>query len=219
MSLRRVLLVCGVLSSLLYLAIDQLAAILHPGYHNFAAQTISELSARGAPTRALVDPLDLAYGALATAFGVGVWNSGRGNRALRVTGGLLIVYGVICMPAPWLFPMNLRGVGGDLPHIVATGVLVLFIIGAVVSGAFALGYRFRLYSFATVVTTMAFGALTSVQAKGLVTGEPTPLIGVAERICVGAFLAWVVVLAIVLLRAEGRERTSATLPRHQQVLT
>ena len=42
---RKALLVCGVLSSLLYVGIDQLAAIRHAGYHDFASQTISELDA------------------------------------------------------------------------------------------------------------------------------------------------------------------------------
>jgi hypothetical protein len=214
MSMRRILLGCGVLASLLYLGIDQLAAIRFGGYHSFTTQTISELSARGAPTKSLVDPLYILYDVLAIAFGIGVWMSARGNRPLRITAGLLIGYGVVGLPGPWLFPMNLRGVGGDLPHVALTGVIVLFIVAALVSGAFALGYRFRLYSFATLILTLAFGALTSVQAKGLVTGEPTPLIGVAERLCVGAFLAWVVVLGVALLRAERRARAPAgALPR------
>jgi hypothetical protein len=100
-----------------------------------------------------------------------------------------------------------------------TGVIVLFIVAALVSGAFALGVRFRLYSFATLVMTLAFGALTSVQAKGLVTGEATPLIGVAERLCVGAYLAWVVVLAVALLRAERRARAPAAALRRHEAFT
>ncbi len=49
MTSRRALLICGVLSSVLYVGIDQLAAVRHGGYHDFASQTISELGARGAP--------------------------------------------------------------------------------------------------------------------------------------------------------------------------
>lgn len=40
MTSRRALLVCGVLSSVLYLGIDQLAAVRHAGYHDFASQTV-----------------------------------------------------------------------------------------------------------------------------------------------------------------------------------
>jgi Protein of unknown function (DUF998) len=218
MALRRTLLVCGVLSSLLYLGIDQLAAVRFGDYHSFSSQTISELGARGAPTKSLVDPLYVVYGLLAIAFGIGAWMSAEGNRALRVTAVLLIVYGAVGLPGPFLFPMNLRGVGGDVSHIVMTAVIVAIILATVLAGAFAFGHRFRLYSFATIVTSIVFGTLTSVQAKGLVTGEPTPLIGIAERICIGAFLAWVAVLALILLRATRRERTPVvTLSRRRQV--
>jgi len=200
---RRALLLCGVLSSLLYVGIDQIAALRHAGYHDFASQTISELFARGAPTKPLVDPLLILYDLFTIAFGVGVWLSARGNRPLRVAAASLIAVGAIGLPGPWLFPMNLRGVGGDAPHLVGTGVIVLFIIAAIASGAFALGPRFRVYSIVSLVATLGFGALTSFQARGLVTGDPTPWIGITERLCVGAFLVWVGVLAIALLRAEG----------------
>jgi hypothetical membrane protein len=202
MTSRRALLICGLLSSALYIGIDQLAAIRHAGYHDFASQTISELGARGAPTRQLVNPLFIVYDLLTIAFGVGVWLSARGNRPLRVAAAALTAVGVIGLPGPWLFPMNLRGVGGDLAHIVGTGVMVLFIVTGVGFGAFALGRRFRVYSIATLVATLVFGALTSVQAKGLATGDPTPWIGISERLCIGAFLVWVGVLAISLLRTK-----------------
>ena len=114
MTSRRGLLICGVLSSLLYVGIDQLAAVRHAGYHDFASQTISELGARGAPTRQLVNPLFILYDLLTIAFGVGVWLSARGNRPLRVAAAALTAVGVVGLPGPWLFPMNLRGVGGDV---------------------------------------------------------------------------------------------------------
>jgi len=209
MKLRRALLVCGVLSSLVYVGIDQLAAVRYGGYHSFTTQTISELGARGAPTRAMVNPLLIVYDLLTIAFGVGVWSAARGGRALRVTGAMLIALGALGLPGPWLFPMNLRGVGGDMPHIVGTAMMVLLIAAAMVSGAFARGRGFRWYSFATVLATVVLGLLTSVQAKGLVTGAPTPWIGLAERACIGAFLLWVAVLALALRRAEGTPTTTS----------
>ena len=181
MKLRRALLVCGVLSSLVYVGIDQLAAVRQPAYHSFMAQTISELGARGAPTKSMVDPLFIVYDLLTIAFGIGVWSAARGSRALRVSGAMWIALGAGGLPGPWLFPMNLRGVGGDARHIIATGGMVLFIVTGIVSGAIARGRAFRFYSLATVLATLVFGLLTSVQAKGLVTGEPTPWIGLIER--------------------------------------
>ena len=74
------------------------------GYSS-ASQTVSELSAIGAPTRPLWVLLGVAYTLLVTAFGWGVWASARQNRSLRVVGGLMVAYGVIGLAWP---PMHLR---------------------------------------------------------------------------------------------------------------
>ena len=53
-----------------------------------------------------------------------------------------------------------------------------------------------------MVVLVAFGALTFLDAPRVAANLPTPWIGVWERINIGVFLLWVVVLAIVLLRRE-----------------
>jgi hypothetical protein len=65
-----VLLVCGVLSSLLYVATDVLAPMRWEAYSS-TSQTVSELIAIGAPTRPLVLPLMITYSVLVFAFGWG----------------------------------------------------------------------------------------------------------------------------------------------------
>ena len=104
--LKRILLVCGVLSSLLYVGIDALAALRYGDYHSYISQAISELGAIGAPTRQLVHPLFIAYGVLLIAFGVGVWTSAGRTRALRVIGAVLVGIAVVGLVTP---PMYLRG--------------------------------------------------------------------------------------------------------------
>jgi hypothetical protein len=202
--LRKILLVCGVLSSLLYVAMNIFVAMQWEGYSS-ASQTVSELSAIGAPTRPLWVLLAIPYTLLVAAFGWGVWASARRNRPLRVVGGLMIAYGVIGLAWP---PMHLREVlatGGatltDTMHIVFTMVTVLLMLLAIGFGAAAFGRRFRLYSIATIVILVAFGALTGLDAPRIDANLPTPWIGVWERINIGVFLLWVVVLAIALLRA------------------
>ena len=71
-------------------------------------------------------------------------------------------------------------------------------------GAAAFGKRFRLYSIVSGVVLITFGALTFVDAPRLGAGLPTPWIGLWERINIGVFVTWVVVLASVLLRAARR---------------
>jgi uncharacterized protein DUF998 len=200
--LKKSLLVCGVLSSLLYVGIDALAALRYGEYHSYVSQAISELGAVGAPTKELVDPLFLAYGILLFAFGVGVWTSAGRRRAWNIIGALLIGIALVGLITP---PMYLRGTGNvttDLPHIILTGVIVLFILSAVGVGTGLYGRRWRLYSLGTILTLLASGAWTGFQASRLAAGQPTPLLGIVERINIGAYLLWVVALAITLLRQK-----------------
>jgi len=80
---------------------------------------------------------------------------------------------------------------------------VSLILLAMGFGAAACGKRFRLYSITTIVTLVALGVLTGLDAPRLQANLPTPLLGVWERIMIGLFLIWVVVPAIVLLREKA----------------
>ncbi len=205
--IRKCLLVCGVLSSLLYVATDALGAMRWEGYR-YVSQTVSELSAIGAPTRPLVAALFLAYSVLVIAFGFGVRESAGRQRALRITGGLLIGFGILCLTGPFT-PMHQRPVlaaGGrtftDTLHIVGTMVDVLFILLIVGFGATAFGKRFRLYSIATIVILLAFGGLVGIDAPRIQANLPTPWVGVTERISIFGSLLWMAVLSIRLLRVR-----------------
>jgi hypothetical protein len=198
--LRKALLACGLLSSLLYLGIDSLAALRFGDYHSYTAQAISELGAIGAPTRELVRPLFMMYDLLLLAFAGGVWATAGAKRPLRLIGALLAGIGAVGLVTP---PMYLRGAGhvsGDLPHIVLTGLIVLFILCAIGFGTSLYGRRWRLYSWAALLVLLVSGAWTGVEAQHLAAGQPRPWLGVAERINIGAYLLWVAVLATILLR-------------------
>ena len=204
---RKILLVCGILSSMLYVAMNVIAAMLYEGYSS-ASQTVSELSAIGAPTRPLWLLLGIPYTLLATAFGWGVWASAGRNRPLRVVGGLMVAYGVIGLFWP---PMHMRGAEftlTDTMHIVFATATVLLMLLSIGFGAAAFGKRFRLYSINTMVILVVFGILTGLDSPRISANLPTPWIGVWERISIGAFLLWIVVLAVRLL-----PRPTPELPR------
>jgi hypothetical protein len=213
---RQALLACGILSSLLYVATDVLGGMRYEGY-SFTSQAIGELAAIGAPSKPFVDPFFIAYDLLALAFGIGVFFAAGGHRALRITATMLMGYGTIGFAAvafagPTFFAMHQRGAGslaGDAPHIILTGVLVLLLLLAIGFGTLALGKRFRVYSFATVLIVIGFGALTSMFAARLATGQPTPGMGIVERIDVYSALLWLAVLGVALLRRPwyGGERS------------
>ena len=118
-----------------------------------------------------------------------------------------MAYGLVGLAWP---PMHLREVlaaGGetltDTMHIIFAMETVLLMVLAMGFGAAAFGKRFRRYSIATIVTLLAFGVLTGLDAPQLQANLPTPWMGVWERINIAVFLAWVVVLATALLRGPG----------------
>jgi Protein of unknown function (DUF998) len=206
--LRRALLLCGALSSILYVAINVFVASQAPGYSSIS-QTVSELSAIDAPTRPLWMALIAPYGLLLIAFGFGVWLSGRRSLPLRIAGALVITHGVFGFFWP---PMHLRPVlaagGGTLSdtlHIAWTFITVILMMFSIGFAAAAFGKRFRIYSIATMVLLFAFGAVTGTYAPGIQANLPTPWVGVWERIDITLYLLWVVVLAVALLRRREIE--------------
>lgn len=205
--LRRPLLICGILSSLLYAAMNIFVPRLYEGYSS-SAQTVSELSAIGAPTRAIWILFGIGYTFLITAFGIGIWQSAEGNRPLRIVGDLILAYGLVGFL--WSFaPMHQREVLAshqetltDTMHIVFAMVIVLLMMTAIGFGAVTFGKRFRLYSIVTILILLVFGGLTTFDAPKVNANLPTPWVGVWERINIGVFLFWIIVLSIMLLRME-----------------
>ncbi|MBI4500630.1 MAG: DUF998 domain-containing protein [Gemmatimonadetes bacterium] len=223
---RKALLVCGIAASLLYVTMNIIAPIRYDGY-DWVSQVPSELSAIGAPTATFWFWLGMAYTFLVLAFGWGVWKAAGQNRPLRVVGGLIFASGLLGFIWPF-GPMHQREVlaaGGatfsDTLHLILGAVTVPLFLLTMGFGAAAFGKRFRVYSIATVVLGLVFGVLTGVEAPRLQANLPTPWIGVWERINIGVYLLWVVVLAITLLRVRetaapgdvGERRVAEASPR------
>lgn len=210
-----VLLASGIVASLLYIAMNVFIPLQWQGY-DVASRVISELSAIDAPTRSLWVPLGIAYGLLMIGFGWGVWDSGRGNRPLRIAGALILIHSIIGLAWPPMHQREVVAAGGatltDTLHIVWSGAWVAFMLASIAFAAAGLGKRFRLYSIATLAVLVAFGVLTGLDAPKLSTNLPTPLIGVWERIQIGVVIAWDVVLAVILLRGQGATPHLASKP-------
>jgi len=200
----RLLLICGVLSPLYYVVVnDVVAAMFYPGYDRIS-RPVSELSATYAPSRPVLIPLLVIFQLLMIAFWIGVWRSAQNNRALRMTTGFMIgfvILGVLAYP----FPMKTNEVlGANTIHTIIWGVItpLLMLAGIGVSAA-AFGKAFRLYAILTLVALVAFSVLTGIEAAQITAGEPVLWFGITERALIGVWLLWVAVLAITLLRAQS----------------
>lgn len=200
-TLQKSLLACGIFSSLLYAAMNVFVPMFYRGY-NSVDQTVSELSAIDAPTRPIWVLFAAVYTLLVTAFGWGVWISAGGSRPLRIAGGLIFTMGFIGLFWPF-FPMHIRGVEttlSDTMHIVFSLATVLLMLLSIGFGAAAFGKWFRLYSIATIMIFVVFGTLSGIDSPRIGPNLPTPWLGVWERINIGAFLFWAVLLAMMMLR-------------------
>jgi hypothetical protein len=215
---RKVLLVSGIASSVLYALM--IWGIRYEGYSRIS-QVPSELTAIGAPTRALWVQLGWIYTALVAAFGFGLWTSAGRDRALRIVGVLVLAYASLGFLWPFaaMHQREVLAAGGGAPsdtiHIVLGGVTVLLTFLMIGFAAPAFGKRFRLYSIASIVVLLAFGGLTFLEAPRLQANLPTPWIGLWERINISVFLLWFVVLAAKLWRtgaAQGRWSSRVTSP-------
>lgn len=202
-ALRKGLLAAGPLSSLLYvIATDGVAAARWEGYRR-TEQMVSELFAVGSPGRDVLVPFTWIYTVLFIAFGVGAWMSASGSRALRIGGGLLTAYGLWNIMGA-LYPLRL-GDDTSIPmHIVATNVQLALMVAAMCFVAAGFHGRMRVYSIASLVLSALMGMVAFMAAPG-----PNLVLGIGERISIGAFLLWVAVLAIVLWKrpaaAGGKE--------------
>lgn len=214
--LRKALLACGIGYGVAYIvANDVIAAALYDGYSPMS-QAVSELSATGAPSHAFLTALGPIFSLGLIGFGLGIWRSAQGQRYLRIAGALVVAHGA--MSFLWLLaPMSQRAViaagkatSADTMHLVLSAATGLFVAAYVATVAVGFGWSFRLYSIATIAASLVFGLL-SAQVDKIEAGDPTPYMGLLERIGIGAWLLWMAVLAAVLLR-RGFDADQALVP-------
>lgn len=215
--MKKVLLACGLIAALLY--IGMITLIRYDGY-SLVSQVPSELTAIGAPTRTLWAWLGWVYMLLILAFGWGVWNAAGTNRRLRVVGGLLLVSGLLGFVWPFA-AMHQRevlaaggGTFGDTLHKILGVATVLLFVLTLGFAAAAFGKAFRIYSIVTMVIACVFGMLTGLQSSRLAANLPTPYIGLFERISIAAYMIWLVVLALTLVRSVPTTSDRVTQPGH-----
>jgi hypothetical protein len=197
---RRALRLCGILSSVAYAIADVGGGLRWPGY-SFADYSISELAAIGAPSRPLTTVVLAIHDALLLAFAAGVL-AGNYPRPAKYASAFLAAIGVLGFVYA-LFPIQQRGAPfttNEVAHLTLVVVNVCCVVGAAITGGRAGSRGFRRFSVAMVVVCVSFGALGGRYAASIAAGDPTPWLGVIERISVYAYLLWLAAFANMLLR-------------------
>ena len=163
-NLKKVLLICGILASIIYVTTDILAGTLYAGY-SFTSQAVSELFAIGAPTSGLIVPLFTVSSLLLLAFAFGFWkssavaNTGR-SRAPRIMALMIIGNAVISLILWNFFPMHMRGAEmtfTDTMHVILA--INPFVPLMVILGIVAFRNWFRFYSIGTILMIVVLSVL------------------------------------------------------------
>ena len=185
-----------------YVVGDIVAGLRYDGY-SFRNQAISELSAFGSPVRPLMVTVILIHNVLLLVFGIGLVRVAR--RILRRIGLLQVAEFVLAGIATHTFwAMSSRDMAtgfNDTMHIALSGVFSVIVVAMMVLSAAAYPGWFRLYSLATVAVVIGFGMAASFAIRGIEQND-TPWAGGFERINAYAYFAWLVALAITVLRRE-----------------
>jgi hypothetical membrane protein len=182
---------------------DVISGLLYNGY-SFKDQAISELSAFGSPVRPLMATLILIHGALLLAFGIGILRVAR-RRSVRWIGWLLVAgFFIVGLWNHTIWAMSSRALEtgfNDTMHISLTMVFTLLVVAMMVLSAVAYRGWFRLYTMATLLFVAVFGGAAGSAIRGIEEND-TPWAGGFERINAYAYFAWLVVLAVTVMRRE-----------------
>jgi hypothetical membrane protein len=207
----------GVLAPAVYVFTVVLGALIRPGYSHIA-DAISELTAAGAPNRWLLNPLFIVYNLLVIAFAAGVYleagSDSRGRAQGSAAAATLAVTALLGLLMQFFFPQDPGGLpvtsAGSM-HIVAAGLASLASMIAILLAVLWFRKRpdlrgYAAYSWVTLAAIFLSGGLTA----GL-TVSGSGVMGLSERITIGAFELWLFVIGLVLFRKAGGEVAAPAL--------
>lgn len=199
-SLRTMLLGCGIVGAVIYPLADIFASSRYPGF-SYRDQAVSELFAIGAPTSSLVVSLFTSSSTLLLLMAVGIWMSAGERRILKAVSVMMALNALNALVLWNFFPMHMRGVPPtftDLMH----GLLAIdpFLMAAVILAAIAIPGRFRVYTIVSLAFTTILAVSSISLIRAFIDNQPTPWMGAMERLGQYTTNVWYVVLAVVLMR-------------------
>jgi hypothetical protein len=199
----------GVFAPLVYAAAVILGGRLTPGYSHLA-HPISALSMAGAPAAAVLDPIFTVYNALMVVFAFALGRAFRGRGLVLGLGAPVLVAligltGILMNVYP-MDPIGTPLTDAGRVHIWLAAIASVASMLAVLVVALPLRRdpqwrRFGGYALISMIVILASGAFAALAAA-----RASPVMGLWERVTIGAFLQWVLVLALLLLARGGTAR-------------
>ena len=194
------LLFYGIAAACIYILTDIAGTLAYPGF-SYTDQAVSELFAIGAPTAGFVVTLFSLASALLLVFGMAIVRTSRGSRSLQLLGWMFALSALDALVLWNFFPMHMRGAERtftDLMHLILASNP--FVLGSLVVSVFAFRNGFRALTIAILIAVLLLSVLGFSYATAADAGEPTPGLGLIERIAQYIYQFWQVALAFHLFR-------------------
>ena len=216
--MQQFLLRCGVAAPVIYLLTVLLGGAITPGYSH-VRQVIGALTAPGAPHRQLLELCFLAYNVATLLFAFGLlWRLWVCRRRNLTVGALLLagvaICGIVMFFTPTDAPEGPATLQGQLSIVLDAARSLLIFLSPLVMG---LGFRGvprmgPLWGY-SVVSAVLTGMAGLMAAAG--SAARSPLVGVYDRVAMGVFLLWMLVLALVLARVEPQPQPQPAPPQDE----
>jgi hypothetical membrane protein len=206
----RALLLGGILASITYIVTVIVGAAIRPGYSHIK-YFVSELISAKAPNKKLLNPLFATFNILTSVFGFGLLfavsslSQSSGKMLIGTWGAIVIIAEALIGFAIVFFPMDERDTPNTFTgtmHIVLSGFSSLATMIGMLLIAICLhsvpGMNgWSVYSFISLAVVFVSGAGAAITAS-----KNSPIAGLMERITIGGFLQWMMVMGIVLLAVK-----------------
>lgn len=212
--MKKLLMLCGMGASILYVGTVILGGWLRPGYSHIS-MAISELVADGAPYRSLLSSSFLVYNALLSVFGIGLFFKAKSQSRGRLSGSIgslaLVLVGVAGVSMELAFPQEPGGTAvtfTGIMHFVMAGVAALGTMVAILMLAFWFknipGLKSYVpYSLISVAVIFLSGGVGAAAMA-----NHSPLFGLIERITIFTFTLWIFVVGRKIAQLEGETHKS-----------
>lgn len=192
------LLTLGILAPIVKIATDVFAIRMWKGY-SFVSQSISELSASGAPTRSTVLLLDLLFDLLIVAFAIGLWQQPDQSHILRIVSALIVANAVISFFVTLFIPMQINSDGissASTIHVVLMAIGVFSFMAAMGLAGFAFDDWIRYVSLGILVAYFVLAGIRLILPSGTIGDTEQVTSGIQERTMVLGYLFWLCALSV-----------------------